>query len=184
MRTHISLLRGINVGGHHEITMAALKSLYESLGLAGVTTYIRSGNVLFQSPLKNPSAIEKMLEQSIQSSFGFDVTVIIRSPAQLSQIVSESPFAHRRAINVDRLAVSFLKSTPTPERVRALKAITLPTCDEFAIAGTVIYLHCPDGFAKTPLTGSFFEKHLGVHVSARNWKTTTTLLEMCRTGKA
>jgi uncharacterized protein (DUF1697 family) len=181
MRTYISLLRGINVGGHHEITMAALKSLYESLGLAGVTTYIRSGNVLFQSPLKNPSALENLLEQSIRSSFGFDVTVIIRSPAQLSQIVSESPYARRRGVNVDRLAVSFLKSTPATEQVRALKAVALPPRDEFTVVGTEIYLHCPDGFAKTPLTGTFFEKHLGVHVSARNWKTTTTLLEMCRT---
>jgi hypothetical protein len=42
-----------------------------------------------------------------------------------------------------------------------------------------IYMHCPMGFSKTLLTGAFFEKHLQVAVSARNWKTTTTLRELC-----
>ena len=32
MRTYISLLRGINVGGHKKIRMAELRLLYESLG--------------------------------------------------------------------------------------------------------------------------------------------------------
>jgi uncharacterized protein (DUF1697 family) len=180
MGTYLSLLRAINVGGHHEIKMNALKSLYESLGLIGVSTFIRSGNVIFNTPLKGPVALEKMLETSIEDSFGFAVSVIIRSPVQLSQTVKRCPFVGRRGVNIDRLAVSFLKSPAAPERVRALKIIALRNNDEFSIAGNVIYLNCPDGFAKTQLTGTFFEKHLGVHVTARNWKTTTSLLEMCR----
>jgi uncharacterized protein (DUF1697 family) len=47
---YLALLCGINVGGNNIIKMDALKTLFEGLGLTGVTTYIQSGNVLFKSP--------------------------------------------------------------------------------------------------------------------------------------
>ena len=37
---HISLLRGINVGGHNLIAMARLRAIYGSLGCAGVVTSV------------------------------------------------------------------------------------------------------------------------------------------------
>ena len=47
MRTHVALLRGINVGGRNKVPMADLRELMTSLGLTDVTTYIQSGNVVF-----------------------------------------------------------------------------------------------------------------------------------------
>ena len=49
MGIYISLLRGINVSGKNKILMADLKTLYESLSFKNVTTYIQSGNVIFES---------------------------------------------------------------------------------------------------------------------------------------
>ena len=49
MTIYLSLLRGINIGGHKKIRMSGLKELYESLGFGQVTTYIQSGNVLFSA---------------------------------------------------------------------------------------------------------------------------------------
>ena len=51
MTIYIALLRGINVGGKNKIKMADLKSMFESIGLNRVETYIQSGNVLFESCL-------------------------------------------------------------------------------------------------------------------------------------
>ena len=48
-RRYIALLRGINVGGNNIIRMADLKQSFEELGFSEVTTYIQSGNVLFNS---------------------------------------------------------------------------------------------------------------------------------------
>ena len=45
----VSLLRGINVGGNHQIPMARLRELYGSLGFEEVETYIQSGNVTFRA---------------------------------------------------------------------------------------------------------------------------------------
>ena len=50
MTVFISLLRGINVGGHKRIAMTDLVQLCTSLGFDNVRTYLQSGNVLFESP--------------------------------------------------------------------------------------------------------------------------------------
>ena len=181
MRTFISLLRGINIGGHHLIPMPALRTLYESLGMTDVTTYIQSGNVVFRTDRIDRSSLELLLEEEIARALGFPVAVIVRTPLQLSAIIRACPYAGRAGIDTKRLAVAFLKSKPSAMRIRALRALTAKGLDEYTITGRALYMHCPQGFAKTMLTNAFLEKHLLVKVTARNWKTTVTLLEMCRT---
>lgn len=46
MAIYIALLRGINVSGHKLIKMAELRTIFASMGLQQVETYIQSGNVL------------------------------------------------------------------------------------------------------------------------------------------
>ncbi len=63
MPTFISLLRGINVGGHRKIRMAELTGVFEKLGLTNVRTYVQSGNVVFGSELRSAPKIAALLEQ-------------------------------------------------------------------------------------------------------------------------
>ena len=49
MKTHLALLRGINVSGHNMIKMDVLKSVLENAGFQNVRTYIQSGNVFVDS---------------------------------------------------------------------------------------------------------------------------------------
>ena len=58
---YVVLLRGINVGGRNKISMADLRSAFESLEFEDITTYIQSGNVLFSSDAPRAS-----LESSIE----------------------------------------------------------------------------------------------------------------------
>ena len=51
LKRYVAFLRGINVGGHHKIKMAALKLLFADLGFEHVITYIQSGNVIFNAGL-------------------------------------------------------------------------------------------------------------------------------------
>lgn len=46
---HVALLRGINVGGRNAVAMADLQEAFEAGGYGAVSTYIRTGNVLFES---------------------------------------------------------------------------------------------------------------------------------------
>ncbi|MGO9166492.1 MAG: DUF1697 domain-containing protein [Candidatus Sulfotelmatobacter sp.] len=49
MPIYVSMLRGINVGGHNKIKMDQLRASLEALGLERVKTYIQSGNVVFNT---------------------------------------------------------------------------------------------------------------------------------------
>ena len=54
--------------------------------------------------------------------------------------------------------------------------------DEFAVAGTEIFLRCPNGYGRTKINNTFFERKLATRATTRNWKTVTTLLEWATTG--
>src|SRR5229473_1414114 len=55
----ISMLRGINVGGHNKIKMDALRALYISLKFENPQTYVQSGNVVFKSKEQDLALIAK-----------------------------------------------------------------------------------------------------------------------------
>ena len=179
MHTFLSLLRGINVGGHHLIRMPALKALYESMGFVDVATYIQSGNVVFGTTEEDASSIEVVIEKNLVKTFGFPVAVLVRTPSQLGRVIKAGPYAGREGIDTARLAVTFLKSRPSAALVRNLSTIAAQTTDEYLVAGREIYLHCPGGFGKTLLTNTFFEKHLKVAATARNWRTLAALYAIC-----
>jgi uncharacterized protein (DUF1697 family) len=50
--------------------------------------------------------------------------------------------------------------------------------DEFLVYDREIYLFCPNGYGRTKLSNSFFERKLGVAATTRNWKTVNALYEM------
>jgi len=79
MSVVISLLRGINVGGHHKIKMEALRKMYESLGLLDVQTYLQSGNVIFKAERRDFALLATRIENGIEQSFGFRVDVMVRT---------------------------------------------------------------------------------------------------------
>ena len=49
MAIYIALLRGINVSGQKSIKMEDLIKAFEALHYRSVTTYIQSGNVIFEA---------------------------------------------------------------------------------------------------------------------------------------
>ena len=65
MPTYISMLRGINVGGHNKVPMDQLRAMFEQLGFKQVRTYIQSGNVVFQGQKSVPSDLSTQIEKEI-----------------------------------------------------------------------------------------------------------------------
>jgi uncharacterized protein (DUF1697 family) len=172
------MLRGINVSGQKSIRMVELKALYESLRFANVATYIQSGNVVFQSRESNPESIATSIEKAIEKTFGFSVPVVLRQPSEFRKVISKCPFLDKAGIDEDRLYVTFLKTRPASTLVKTTPLIAASNADRYEIVGSEIYLHCPDGYGKTIFSNNFFEKHLKVVATTRNWKTVQTLLAM------
>jgi uncharacterized protein (DUF1697 family) len=69
----------VNAGCSKKIKMLELAALYVSLGFKDVKTYIQSGNVVFSSLYRSPSALSKMIGKALKGSFGFDAEVFIRT---------------------------------------------------------------------------------------------------------
>jgi len=88
---YAALLRGINVGGKALIPMSDLRECVTELGHAHVSTYIASGNVIFEAPRRNAAALEAELERAIERRFELDVKVFVRTGAQLDAVAKAVP---------------------------------------------------------------------------------------------
>lgn len=95
MTVYVGFLRGINVGGKNKIKMADLKKTLEALGLAQVQTYLQSGNVLFQSEDARETLCPR-IEKAISDAVGVAPTVILRTAAELAELVRNCPMTQRR----------------------------------------------------------------------------------------
>ena len=155
--------------------MADLRRLAGDLGLSDVSTYLQSGNVVFESRASARTLAGK-LEREIRERLGHDVSVLLRSKDHLAKVMAGNPFA---AKDVSKLYVTFLAKPPRKERVAALEpAVGAP--DEFRVNGREIYLHFPGGYGRSQLSNAYFEKQLGVIATTRNWKTVTSLAKLAR----
>jgi uncharacterized protein (DUF1697 family) len=177
MPAYISVLRGINVGGHKRIKMTDLAQLYTELGFGKVQTYIQSGNVIFQSGDPDPRHLEELIENGIRKTFSNDVTVIVMNLPDFQQIVEKNPFLADHLKIETFLHVTFLSGPMEQNRVDSLNEIRFPD-EEFALSGKAVYLYCPKGYGTTRLNNNFFETRLKTGATTRNWKTTKELLNI------
>ena len=88
---YVALLRGINVGGKYKMEMARLKATFEAAGMKGVTTYINSGNVVFDDNRRKAATITKTLEKAIEADFGFAIKVLVRDLPTIRKILKALP---------------------------------------------------------------------------------------------
>ena len=177
MGIYVSLLRGINVGGQKKLPMVTLRQIYQDLGFSGIKTYLQSGNVVFESPQTDQAVLTKQIEASIEQSCGYAVLVFVRSKDEVLRIASNNPFLSDKNIDYRKLHVTFLYQIPAET---TWSKVVLPENipDQYARGETVIYLHYPNGYARSKLPASFFEKVLGVPLTDRNWNTVSALPRM------
>ena len=90
MKKYVALLRGINVGGNNRVEMKKLKTVFESLGYANVSTYINSGNVIFESS-KNEKDLLVEIEKAIQKNFGLVIKTLICDSNNFEKLTKRIP---------------------------------------------------------------------------------------------
>ena len=166
----VGLLRGINVGGKNKLPMGELRTLFESLGHSEVSTFIQSGNVIFTG---NEPVTPKQLETAIASRFGFEITVVLRTPTELERVVKGNPFP---SVDPSKLHVGFMAEKPPGAAVAKLERERFRP-DGFAIRGAELYLHLPNGMARTKLPG-YLDRQLKIPTTVRNWSTVNRLIEL------
>jgi uncharacterized protein (DUF1697 family) len=88
---YLALLRGINAGGKNIVEMRDLRSCFDRLGLQNATTYIQSGNVLFDCSVKSAGSLPALIEAAVAAEFHCASAVVIVPQKQLARIVGHAP---------------------------------------------------------------------------------------------
>lgn len=71
--------------------MSELKNTCERIGFTHVSTYINSGNIIFESTTASITKISKQLEQALLDTFGFAVQVVTLSQKKFLAIARALP---------------------------------------------------------------------------------------------
>jgi uncharacterized protein (DUF1697 family) len=179
MPTYIALLRSVNVVGRNIIRMPELVRAFEKAGFKEVRTYIQSGNVLFETAEESCQSLAGRIGEIVTKNFGLKLHVLVLTPQELSEVVSNNPFTKRAGIDLTRLHVTFLDREPDPGKTEKLLTYDYPP-DELIIRGKAVYLHCPEGYGRTKFHNTFIEKKLDANGTSRNWNTCLKLVELCR----
>ena len=173
-KRYVALLRGINVGGRNPVAMADLRAAFEAEGYDAVSTYIQSGNVLFESDAPSDS-LENELEAMLERRFGIPLVVVVRSHRQLRNVVDKAPDGFGAAPDTYHSDVIFLKA-PLSSR-QAMRVVELRDGRRPGLAGSgVLY------FARLSArrTQSRMSRIVGTpeyqQMTIRSWTTTTKLL--------
>jgi uncharacterized protein (DUF1697 family) len=167
-----ALLRGINIGPNKRISMPALREIVESLGHTDVETYVQSGNVVFTPGGKGDHATE--LSKAIGDATGHDVPVVVRTGAELAEVVENNPY---EVTDPTRLVVAFLGEKVELEEL-GLGDLSAYRPDELTLRGRELYVSVPNGQGRSKLMETLAKRPRVTTVTVRNWRTVTALAEL------
>jgi uncharacterized protein (DUF1697 family) len=183
MRTHLALLRGINVGGRNKLPMAQLRTIADALGWADIATYIQSGNLVFTTS-GSPEALGSALRRGIAGATGLEIDVIVLTRDEVIALDEACPWSDVAEL---KLVHAFVFSEPlSPDAEAAAKAAQAQAAaagssDEAVVKGRVLYVHTPDGFGRSLLVPLLDKAAVRRHTrpgTARNLATVRKLRAM------
>jgi uncharacterized protein (DUF1697 family) len=177
MPTHVALLRGINVGGNNLIRMPALAACFEDNGFESVSTYIQSGNVLFDSRGERADVVVERIERMLAAAFDYVPTVVVRTRREMQAIVEGAPDGFGSQPETYRYDVIFVK-----EPLRPASAIgqvpAKPGVDDVRPGPHVLYFSRLAAKATHSRMSKIVSSPIYPSVTIRNWNTTTRLLAL------
>ena len=172
MTVFIALLQGVNVGKHKRISMADLKRIVSDLGGDQPTTVANSGNVVFtHAGAPDEENLRVQLETAISDHVGLPVPVILRTAADMRQVVTRNPYP--KVDDPTQLHVEFLNGAVAD----ALADLELGE-DHLTMVDREVYLHLPNKMSGITYDAKTLVKRLGSHHTSRNWNTVTKLSEL------
>ena len=173
MARHVAFLRAINVGGH-TVTMDKLRRIFEALGFDEVETFIASGNVLFSSPSKSLSTLERKIEDRLKVSLGYEVATFVRTAQEVVAIASYKPFPAAQVRTAGAFCVGFLAQPLDAAAKKSLTALA-NTIDRFHVHDREVYWLCEKRQSESKFSNVVFEKATGARVTFRGANTVRKL---------
>lgn len=174
-QTLIVLIRGINVGTAKQVGMGPLREALARVGYPGARTHLRSGNLLLTTD-RAAGSVAADVEDVLAGPLGVPATVVVRSVDQLRRAVAADPFGDEAPDGAKHF-LGFLDGRPTAAVRRDVEAMEVSP-DRVALVDDHLYLWCPQGISKGPLSRVDWNRRLGVTTTVRNWNTVTALLQL------
>ena len=176
MQTWIALMRGVNVGGHRKLAMAALRETLTGLGLENVETYIQSGNAVFRTK-GDAAALARQIAAAIEGDFGFAADVLVMPARDMADAIAANPFPQAEDAPTT-LHLFFLMAPAVDFDAGAMQdAATMG--EDFALDGRVFYFHAPNGMGRSDL-GHKLGRFIGAPMTGRNLRSCHRILDLAR----
>lgn len=177
MRTVISLLRAVNLGGR-QVKKDQLIAIHEAAGCIAPSTFIASGNVLFETRERDLGKLSRRIESEFERSAGFYSEAILRTLDELRGAAARNPFAGRDGLDGSKLLVTFLASAPEQAAIDLAMAMDVAP-EEMHIIQKEMFLYFPNGMGRSKFPSAKVGKALGgIAGTGRNWNTVLKLIEL------
>ncbi len=173
MQTYLIFIRGVMPTGKNKVPMALLRNELSAAGLADVRTYIQSGNVIAASD-HSAADIERLVHDVILESFGGDLAIIAKTPAQVRSLLSKNPLPQE---DTSRLYFTLLAAKPNAALLREFLTLDFGP-DRVEIVGDVVYTLYATRMSDSKFNNNFYERRLKTSATTRNYNTMTKLLEI------
>jgi uncharacterized protein (DUF1697 family) len=174
---YVALLRGIKVGGNNVIRMDALRAAFEELGFENVSTFIASGNVLFEAKRASKATLTETIERALSEAFGYDSKIVVVSGDDLATVIAEAPPGFGSDPETYRYDVIFVKRPATAEAALA-EVETAPGVDEVRAGTNALYFWRVAKLASRSRLSKIIGKPVYKSLTIRNWNTTKRLAEL------
>jgi uncharacterized protein (DUF1697 family) len=166
MVVYVALLRAVNVGGTGTLPMARLLELCAEAGFADARTYIASGNVILRNAASE-QVVRDALATRLHAYAGQPIGVLVRSGAEMAQLVADNPFADKPG---NRVMALF---TDDELPLHPLDGAVGIRNEDVRLARRALFVFYPDGVARSRLRLPSER-----HGTARNMNTVAKLAEM------
>jgi uncharacterized protein (DUF1697 family) len=174
---YVAFLRGINVGGHKTIKMDELKEAFEANGFKNVKTFLASGNVLFDAPKAGVTTLAKKISNMLDTTFGKEINVIIRTINELQKLADQKPFNGIKVTPQKRLYVTFLAEKPNNSLEIPYESFDGNFKIIAASKNEVFSILTLSSNSKTVDLMNVLEKEFGQKITTRNWNSIKRILE-------
>jgi len=175
MTRYVALLRGI-APSNPNMQNDKLRGIFEELGFVNVKTVISSGNVVFESPARNANKLEEAIARALPEQLGFTSITIIRSKAQIQQLVDKNPFKGMDHSQKSSLNVTFLKKK-TRSNIKFPFKVENRDYQLLGMYGGAVCSVIDLTSSKTPDLMLWLEKQFGKEITTRTWKTVEKILK-------
>jgi uncharacterized protein (DUF1697 family) len=165
---YVAFLRAVNVGGR-VVKMDELKSYFAMPGISAISSYIQSGNILFECKETDKEKLRDKIETKLLKALQYEVKTFVLDAEDMDRIEEDNPYKDMNS--EEQLYVSLLSNVPDKKLFEAIVTLQSPE-EQFSLIGSTLYMKVKKGtYGNSVFSNTFFEKKLHVRATTRNQNT-------------